>query len=156
MLLPKVFRPLAAHPAPLSTSFTRLALPIRSRCMTTSTIQSSEQPTSNDIPPPTSSNPTESSTSTQTEPQSKIRLPYFVGRNNLNNLGVYHKQKQGGNLKITLLKHGDGDLRALKQDLKAALQLNDTDIAINNTTKHIVIRGHKKFNVLNFLNTMGF
>ncbi|KAI0862180.1 mitochondrial large subunit ribosomal protein-domain-containing protein [Xylaria cubensis] len=93
---------------------------------------------------------------TPATPDAPRQLPYFVGRNNLNNLSVYHKKKRGGNLKITLLKNAEGDLQALKQDIKDALQLQDGDISINGVTRHIVIRGHKHDEVLNFLHTMGF
>ncbi|KAI0432477.1 mitochondrial large subunit ribosomal protein-domain-containing protein [Xylaria sp. FL1042] len=83
-------------------------------------------------------------------------LPYFVGRNTLNNLSVYTKNKRGGNLKLTILKHGEGDLVALKQDIKDALKLHDNAIAINGVTKHIVIKGSKRDEIMNFLHTMGF
>ncbi|KAI1455127.1 mitochondrial large subunit ribosomal protein-domain-containing protein [Annulohypoxylon moriforme] len=150
MLLPRVFRPIATHPAPFSTSLTRFALPIRSRCLST-TIQQPES-----IPEPI--NPASSSETAQPEPepQQKASLPYFVGRNSLNNLSVYHENKRGGNLKLTLLKNGEGDLAALKQDIKEALQLPDRDVTLNSVTKHIVIRGHKRLQVLNFLQAMGF
>ncbi|KAI1469169.1 mitochondrial large subunit ribosomal protein-domain-containing protein [Daldinia caldariorum] len=90
------------------------------------------------------------------EPNKKAQLPYFVARNSLNNLGVYHKEKRGGNLRLTLVKGGEGNLMALKQDIKDALQLNDNEISVNNVTRQIVIRGHKKLQVFNFLHTMGF
>ncbi|TGJ84631.1 hypothetical protein E0Z10_g4137 [Xylaria hypoxylon] len=75
------------------------------------------------------------------------QLPYFVGRNNLNNLGVYHKKKRGGNFKLTYLKYGEGDLVALKQDIKAALRLPDGEISINSVTKHIVIKVSRLFHI---------
>ncbi|OTA53194.1 hypothetical protein K449DRAFT_440234 [Hypoxylon sp. EC38] len=155
MLLPRVLRPIVAQPTPLSMSLTRLVLPIPARCLSTTTIQSREQP---DLSKPTPPSSTESipSPTKQAEPEKRTRLPYFVGRNHLNNLSVYHKSKQGGNLKLTLLKNGDGDLQALKRDIKESLQLNDGDISVNSITRHIVIRGHKKLQVLNFLHTMGF
>ncbi|OTA82855.1 hypothetical protein M434DRAFT_400878 [Hypoxylon sp. CO27-5] len=155
MLLPRVLRPIVAQPVPLSMSLTRLVLPIPPRCLSTTTIQSSEQPDLSEPVPPSSAESVTTSI-TQAEPEKRARLPYFVGRNNLNNLGVYHKSKRGGNLKLTLLKNGDGDLQALKRDIKESLQLNDGDISVNSITRHIVIRGHKKMQVLNFLYTMGF
>jgi len=69
-----------------------------------------------------------------------VQLPYFVGRNGLNNLSVYTKIKRGGNRKLTHLKNGEGDLMALKEDLKQALGLEKHEISINNVTKHIVIK----------------
>ncbi|KAI1114011.1 mitochondrial large subunit ribosomal protein-domain-containing protein [Nemania sp. NC0429] len=68
------------------------------------------------------------------------QLPYFVGRNNLNNLSIYHKAKRGGNYKITVLKRGEGDLASLKQDIQQALQLPDDEISINSQTKHIMLK----------------
>ncbi|KAI1305130.1 mitochondrial large subunit ribosomal protein-domain-containing protein [Xylaria venustula] len=84
------------------------------------------------------------------------QLPYYVGRNNLNNLGVYQKRRRGGNYKLTLLKYAEGDLAALKQDIRFALRLQYDEIAINSVTNHIVIKGHKRDEVVNFLYTMGF
>ncbi|KAI2466942.1 hypothetical protein F4781DRAFT_332919 [Annulohypoxylon bovei var. microspora] len=155
MLLPRIFRPIAAHPAPLSTSLTRLVLPIRTRCLSTTTIESSE-PISSEPSPPLPSLESTTPSTTEPQPEKQVSLPYFVGRNSLNNLSVYHKKKRGGNLKLTVLKNGEGDLRALKYDVKDALQLPEGDVSLNNVTKHIVIRGHKKLQVINFLNTMGF
>ncbi|KAK6953223.1 hypothetical protein Daesc_005523 [Daldinia eschscholtzii] len=101
--------------------------------------------------------PVSSTTQTEQEgPKKRTQLPYFVARNNLNNLGVYHKQKRGGNLKLTLVKNGEGDLYALKKDIRDALQLREGDISVNMVTRQIVIRGHIKMQVFNFLHTMGF
>ncbi|KAI1440340.1 mitochondrial large subunit ribosomal protein-domain-containing protein [Annulohypoxylon stygium] len=163
MLLPRIFRPIAARPAPLSTTFARIVLPIRTRCLST-TIQPSESITEPITPPPASS---ESATpeslesseplkSAESQPEKKVSLPYFVGRNSLNSFSVYHKSKRGGNLKLTLLKRGEGDLMALKQDIKEALQLPRGDVTLNSVTRHIVIRGYKKPQVLTFLHALGF
>ncbi|KAI1479645.1 hypothetical protein K445DRAFT_315414 [Daldinia sp. EC12] len=101
--------------------------------------------------------PVSSTTAREQEgPKKRTQLPYFVARNNLNNLGVYHKQKRGGNLKLTVVKNGEGDLYALKKDIRDALQLREGEISVNNVTRQIVIRGHMKMQVFNFLHTMGF
>ncbi|KAI1407936.1 mitochondrial large subunit ribosomal protein-domain-containing protein [Hypoxylon sp. FL1857] len=160
MLLPRALRPIVAQPAPLSMPLTRLVLPIHTRCLTTTTTttQSSEQPeqpSSSESVPPSSPEPASSST-TETQPQEKRQLPYYVGKNNLFNFGVYHKTKRGGNLKLTLLKNIEGDLHALKRDLKASLQLNDGEVSVNSVTRHIEIKGHRKMQVLNFIYNMGF
>ncbi|KAI1181815.1 mitochondrial large subunit ribosomal protein-domain-containing protein [Nemania serpens] len=84
------------------------------------------------------------------------KLPYFVSRNNLNNLPIYQKSKAGGNFKITILKRGEGDLAALKQDLKDVLHLPDDEISINSRTQHIIVKGHKREVVKHFLHTLGF
>ncbi|KAI2631407.1 mitochondrial large subunit ribosomal protein-domain-containing protein [Hypomontagnella submonticulosa] len=171
MSLTRVLRPFIAAPAPLLTLSTRLILPIRThistpistRCLSTKTDSPSEQSTS-PLPEPIESSTTQSQTESQpdsqpdSQPESKprVHLPYCVNRNKLNNLGVYQKTTRGGNLKITQLKGAEGDLKMLKNDLKEALQIPAGDIAINSTTKHVMIRGYKKMQVLNFLHTMGF
>ncbi|KAI2607861.1 mitochondrial large subunit ribosomal protein-domain-containing protein [Hypoxylon sp. NC1633] len=156
MLQFRTLRPLSALSAPLSTFSIPLVLPIRIRlrCLSTSTTETSEQPISSS--PPSSTTPTSTHSFGQPEAEKHVQLPYFVGRNKLNNLGVYGLKKRGGNLKLTLLKNGEGNLQALKQDLANALQLNEGDVSINSVTKHLVIRGHKQREVLNFLHTMGF
>ncbi|KAI0538527.1 mitochondrial large subunit ribosomal protein-domain-containing protein [Xylaria digitata] len=106
------------------------------------------------IPNVTISEPATIPTPSETNPPRQ--LPYFVGRNNLNNFSVYHKTLRGGNYKITLLKRGEGHLSALKQDLIAALQLPDDEVSIKSVTNHLVIKGHKREKVVHFLRTMGF
>ncbi|KAI0871380.1 mitochondrial large subunit ribosomal protein-domain-containing protein [Hypoxylon argillaceum] len=90
------------------------------------------------------------------EPNLPTTLPYFVGRNNLNNLSIYQKTKNGGTYKVTVLKNTKGQLGALRQDLKNALQLAESDINLNLKTQHILIKGHKRSEVQNFLLTLGF
>ncbi|KAI0096284.1 mitochondrial large subunit ribosomal protein-domain-containing protein [Nemania sp. FL0031] len=93
---------------------------------------------------------------TPPEPNAQKQLPYFVHRNNLSNLSIYQKSKRGGNYKVTVVKNGEGDLIALKQDIKDALQLSNEEISINSVTKHIMIKGHKRDQVKNFFHTIGF
>ncbi|KAI1080915.1 mitochondrial large subunit ribosomal protein-domain-containing protein [Whalleya microplaca] len=144
-----VARPLA--PSPLPRCF---ILPLHVRSLTTAP---PSEPSSSDPVPPNLSTPVEAAAPTEpTEPQPKRQLPYFVGRNNLDNYGVYLKKKRGGNLKLTVLKKGEGNLLALKHDIRDALQLTDNDISLNSVTGHIVIRGSKRDEVLNFLHIMGF
>ncbi|KAI1158608.1 mitochondrial large subunit ribosomal protein-domain-containing protein [Nemania serpens] len=90
------------------------------------------------------------------DPVAPKQLPYFVGRNNLNNLAIYQKSKRGGNYKITILKRGEGDLAALKQDLKDVLQVPEDEVSVNSRTSHIVLKGHKRDEIKNFLHTLGF
>jgi large subunit ribosomal protein L49 len=54
-------------------------------------------------------------------------------------LPVYQDTKRGGNKKLTILKKIEGDARALKSELKAALKLEDGHIKINHVTGHIEI-----------------
>ncbi|KAI0849360.1 mitochondrial large subunit ribosomal protein-domain-containing protein [Daldinia vernicosa] len=164
MLLHRALRRLAAPSALLSAPLKRLNLPIRTQFLSVSASTSSGEPSIPSEPiRPELKDPVSSTTQTeQTEqaeqaaPKKPGKLPYFVARNNLNNLGVYHRNKRGGNLKVTLVKNGEGDLMALKRDLQEALQLKDNEIAFNSITGHIVIRGHVKLQVFNFLYSMGF
>ncbi|KAI0813535.1 mitochondrial large subunit ribosomal protein-domain-containing protein [Xylaria sp. FL0064] len=137
-------RPLTSRAATLAANPVQSSTPlkpssIRTRATTAQATASEPAP----IPTPSETNATR-------------QLPYFVGRNNLNNLAIYHKNKRGGNLKLTLLKYGEGDLMALKQDIKTALKLSEGEVSVNSVTNHIVIKGHKRDQVLNFLCTMGF
>ncbi|KAI0543441.1 mitochondrial large subunit ribosomal protein-domain-containing protein [Xylaria curta] len=142
-MLFRSLRPLTARAASFASISTRLGTfsPVCIRTLATTPDATASEPAT--IPTPA-------------KPNAPRQLPYFVSRNNLNNLSVYHKKKRGGNLKITLLKNTEGDLQALKQDIKDALQLPDGDVSINSVTRHIVIRGHKHDEVVNFLHTMGF
>ncbi|KAI0517773.1 mitochondrial large subunit ribosomal protein-domain-containing protein [Xylaria bambusicola] len=104
----------------------------------------------------TTSIPEPATTPSTSEAKAPRVLPYFIGRNNFGAIPAYHREKRGGNLKLTILKRAEGDLMALKQDLKAALQLSDDEVSINSKTRHIVVDGHKRLQVLNFVKTMGF
>ncbi|KAI0389307.1 mitochondrial large subunit ribosomal protein-domain-containing protein [Xylariaceae sp. FL0594] len=151
-------------PAPLS---------LRLRTITTETSSTSSTPQDATTIPsqPTSASTTTTTATTTTTPslqptegegevegeaQQPRILPYFVGRNGLNNLSVYHKNKSGGNRKLTHLKRGEGDLMALKEDIRRALNLGKDEISVNNVTKHIVIKGHRRNDVLDFLYAAGF
>ncbi|KAH8159018.1 hypothetical protein CIB48_g9223 [Xylaria polymorpha] len=143
-MLFRPLRPLAAWATSLPTTPIRLNTSLGLHCArtlaTTAALRTSEPLT---IPTPA-------------EPNEPPRLPYFVGRNNLNNLSVYHQKKRGGNLKLTILKKGEGDIQALRQDLRDALQLQNGDISVNSVTRHILIRGHMRDKVVHFLHTIGF
>lgn len=151
-------RPLKTPSAPLIQAPIRFVLPIRTQTYATGTVETAE------TNPPTSSPSAESSsesssssalsssstetaattintTSTFTEPiPSSRQLPYFVDRNPFNNFGVYQQRRRGGNLKVTLLKKGVGNLMALKYDIADALKLSKDDVSVNNVTRHVMIR----------------
>ncbi|KAI2777676.1 mitochondrial large subunit ribosomal protein-domain-containing protein [Daldinia loculata] len=167
MLLPRALRRLAAPSVLFSAPLKRFNLPIRTQWLSLSASTSSGEPSipsepirselKNPVSSTTQTEPTKPTEQTeQTEPKKPAQLPYFVARNNLNNLGVYHRVKRGGSLKLTLVKNGEGDLKALKKDIQEALQLKDSEISLNSVTGHIVIRGHMKLQVFNFLYSMGF
>ncbi|KAI1499065.1 mitochondrial large subunit ribosomal protein-domain-containing protein [Biscogniauxia marginata] len=160
-MLFRTLRPLTRASAPLSTiPTTRFLLPACARFLTTS-ITTTDEPIDEfeHAPEPANisySEPVSPPTPSEPEPSPPRQLPYYVGRNSLDNFGVYLKKKRGGNLKLTLLKNGEGNLQALKRDVKDALQLPEGDVSVNSVTGHIVIRGFKRDEVLNFLHTMGF
>ncbi|RYO97217.1 hypothetical protein DL764_007358 [Monosporascus ibericus] len=156
----RALRPTTAPTASIIRTPIRFVLPIRTRMFSTSTAETS--PAADTPAAPTLSSSSASSF-TQTAPSvtspeqvPKVQLPYFVSKNNLDNFGVYHRRKAGGNLKVTLLKRAEGNLQALKHDLKEALQLRDADVSVNSVTKHIMVRGHRRDEILHFLKTMGF
>ncbi|KAI1169879.1 mitochondrial large subunit ribosomal protein-domain-containing protein [Nemania sp. FL0916] len=147
---------------PLASQATRLAItpriypnPCALRTVTNTVDATTANPPNLTIetPSPTSAPPL---SQPQIDEASRSQLPYFVGRNNLNNLSIYVKNKRGGNLKLTVLKNIEGDRRALKEDLKEALNLTDQQITINSVTNHIVIKGHMRDEVKNFVHNMGF
>ncbi|KAI2631158.1 mitochondrial large subunit ribosomal protein-domain-containing protein [Xylaria nigripes] len=104
----------------------------------------------------TNASASETTASPQTPNTTKPQLPYFVARNSLGNLSVYQTTIKNGTAKKTTLKRTEGDVIALKNDIKAALQLPDKGISVNGLTKHIVIKDAKRTEVLNFLTTIGF
>ncbi|KAJ1326069.1 large subunit ribosomal protein L49 [Microdochium nivale] len=137
-MLTRIFRPTASLVQPARALF------IRSLATESTPVP---EPTATTTPTPTTAAPSEAP---------RARIPYIVGKNKFENFGVYHKKKRGGNLKTTEIKLVDGNIESLKQDLKAALRLENGDIAFNSTTRHLVIKGHKKPEIINFLNNMGF
>lgn len=52
---------------------------------------------------------------------------------------MYQLAKRGGNMKFTILKKIEGDIRALKSELKTELALEDKQIKINHVTGHLEI-----------------
>jgi len=64
---------------------------------------------------------------------------------------VYHLSKRGGNLHQTKVRRIEGDIMAMKTDLQRALGLEDKEIVINQLTQHIIIKGHKRQEVVKFL-----
>jgi len=59
--------------------------------------------------------------------------------------------KRGGNLHQTKVRRIEGDIMALKTDLQRALGLEDKEIVINQLTQHIIIKGHKRKEVVSFI-----
>lgn len=112
-----------------------------------------------------------------TDPQ---RLSYFVGRSKTRNLPIYLVKKgggQGGGTKLqTVIKKVEGDKHALVRDLSSHLGLEQEAtklmqkqkkfrtkmqgqpelIWINQVNGHVVVRGHRKLKVEQFLRKHSF
>ncbi|CDM30579.1 Ribosomal protein L49/IMG2 [Penicillium roqueforti FM164] len=88
-------------------------------------------------------------------------LPYFVRRTASNQLPVYVVTKAGGTKQLTKLQKTEGDLVALRNDLASALGVVDgnkpnPDVSLNQLTGHIIVKGWRKPEILNFLNERKF
>ncbi|KAI9659244.1 MAG: hypothetical protein M1829_006584 [Trizodia sp. TS-e1964] len=77
--------------------------------------------------------------------------PYFVHRSTSKNLPIYLDYKRGGNRLETRLRKLEGNLGVLREQLIKSLKLPPEDVAINQLTKHIIIKGHKKDQLKKFL-----
>ncbi|KAI5859869.1 hypothetical protein GGS23DRAFT_264855 [Durotheca rogersii] len=163
--MPSLFWPLGlriAHPAPLALPPLRLIPPIsrRSTRFLSSAPKNAvpEPPTAAAPEPPTAAapEPPTAAASTQTELPTAPKLPYIVLKNSLQNFGVYQRDRRGGNLRITLLKNARGNLRALTRDLAQGLGVDFGEVKVNGITGHIVVKGHKRNEIINFLNKLPF
>jgi len=54
-------------------------------------------------------------------------------------------------LKQTKLRRIEGNINVLRTDLQQALGVDEKDVVINQLTQQIIVRGHKKSEVLKFL-----
>ncbi len=48
--------------------------------------------------------------------------------------------KRGGNMKLTRVKRIEGNVAALRNDLREALGLEEKDVTINQLTRHIIVK----------------
>ncbi|KAJ5950802.1 Mitochondrial large ribosomal subunit L49 [Penicillium vulpinum] len=88
-------------------------------------------------------------------------LPYFVRRTASNQLPVYVVTKAGGTKQLTKLQKTEGDLDALRNDLASALGVVDgnkpnPDVTLNRLTGHIIVKGWRKPEIVNFLQERKF
>lgn len=67
-------------------------------------------------------------------------LSYHVHRTASQQLPVYLTAKRGGNLRQTKVRKIEGDVHALREDLRSAMGLQEQHIVINHLTKHIIIK----------------
>lgn len=83
-------------------------------------------------------------------------LPYFVTRTPSNHLPIYTLRKAGGNKPVTRVKKVDGRAEVLKDELRELLGLAEKECVINNTTGHIMIKGHHVSKIEHFLKQRAF
>lgn len=92
-----------------------------------------------------------------TQPQIPLSPPaYHVARSAANNLPVYTDYKRGGNLHLTTVRKITGDLHALRDELRTWLGKKEEHVKINPLTQHVVVKGHHKDKVAEFLTGRGF
>ncbi|KAL0465304.1 mitochondrial large subunit ribosomal protein domain-containing protein [Neurospora intermedia] len=118
---------------------------------TTTTPSQQQQPTTQPTTPiqtQTSVAPTES-----TKPVAK---PYLVGRAWTQRLPVYHLAKRGGNKKLTQIKKVQGDGQALRRDLAQFLGLEVKEVRVKVPTGHLEVDGHRREEIVKFLDGLGF
>lgn len=85
------------------------------------------------------------------------QLTYRVNRTPSKQLPIYLLAKRGGNLKQTRLRKIEGDITKLKDDLQQALGITeDKEIQINQLTRHIIVKGHRKPEIAKFLEERKF
>jgi large subunit ribosomal protein L49 len=90
------------------------------------------------------------------EDQSAPNLEYFVTRTKSNELPVYTDTKRGGNLKLTTVRKIDGNPEVLRDALRERPGLEGKRVVVNEVTKHVVIKGHVKPEVIDFLRERRF
>ncbi|KAK3997828.1 mitochondrial large subunit ribosomal protein-domain-containing protein [Cladorrhinum sp. PSN332] len=80
---------------------------------------------------------------------------FTVGRTPSANFAIYQLAKRGGNKFLTIIKKVEGDRMSFKQSLAKGLGINLTDVTVNNLTGHIVVAGHCKPQVEEWLKKEG-
>lgn len=75
----------------------------------------------------------------------------MISRTAGNNIPVYLLRKRGGNMALTKIRKIEGDINALRNDLQEWFGVKENEVVVNQLTKHILIKGHRKPEVLKFL-----
>nr|OQO15500.1 hypothetical protein B0A51_16911 [Rachicladosporium sp. CCFEE 5018] len=83
-------------------------------------------------------------------------LPYFVTRTPSNELPIYTLRKRGGNMLLTRVKKIDGKIEDLRDELRVHLGLGEKEAVINRITNHVVLKGHHRPKVEQFLRERKF
>ncbi|KXX73441.1 hypothetical protein MMYC01_210201 [Madurella mycetomatis] len=108
---------------------------------------------------PATPTPRETTTSQPLPPQPSQQSqprPFRVSRTPGNNFAVYQLAKRGGNKKLTTIKKIEGDRKAFKERLAEALGVDLKKIAINSLTGHVVVEGHRRTEISEWLAKQGF
>ncbi|BCR85655.1 mitochondrial 54S ribosomal protein mL49 [Aspergillus chevalieri] len=111
-----------------------------------------EPTTTKPIPPPSAAN------------LQLTNLPYFIRRTPSNQYPVYLVTKAGGTKQQTKIQKTEGDLDALRNDLARYLGFESgdprapksADVAVNRLNGHIIVKGWRKPEILNFLAERNF
>jgi len=83
-------------------------------------------------------------------------LPFFVGRTKSKQLPIYESKKRGGNLLITTVNHISGDFQKLNKQLQQRLDVTSAAITIKQENNKILIKGHHKSAIKEFLEEKKF
>ncbi|KAI5793839.1 mitochondrial large subunit ribosomal protein-domain-containing protein [Peziza echinospora] len=92
--------------------------------------------------------------SQSTTPSESI-YPFRITRTNSGNLPVYQEEKKHGSWKRTRIRRIAGDIDALKDLMARGLKLDSGDLMVNMRTRHLLIRGHRRTEVLQYLKELG-
>ncbi|CCU75797.1 unnamed protein product [Blumeria hordei] len=82
--------------------------------------------------------------------------PYLVRRTPSKQLPIYHVTKNGGNKKLTKIGKVEGDTAALTTELRAVFALDEKECRINPLTGHVLVKGHRKSEIIKFLEERRF
>ncbi|KAL3426248.1 mitochondrial large ribosomal subunit l49 [Phlyctema vagabunda] len=81
---------------------------------------------------------------------------YRIARTASKNLPIYLLEKRGGNMKLTKVRKIEGDVSVLRAELQEALGLGEKEVVINQLTKQIIVKGHRKPEIIKFLEERNF
>ncbi|CAG8492876.1 1400_t:CDS:2 [Diversispora eburnea] len=89
-----------------------------------------------------------------------VQYPYFLHRTQFMNLPVYSDIRNGKSRVLTVIRRVEGDIQALRDDIKREVFPNDTAtrsiIGINHTNNQIVIKGDHTYKMKKWLIKKGF
>lgn len=93
-------------------------------------------------------------------------LPFKISRTPSANLPIYESTKSGGSKHITTIRKITGDLDQLADQVRKALRLDQhivdvrgrrkETVAINRTTRHVVVRGWRGPEIKKWAEFVGF